>query len=193
MVLFSRSMSPRIPVWILELFIGSTVFALVCHFWRSQNKSVSGTWMWLRSRPQCWAPGARQMTSIQRRKRQEEGLGKATPIQFWSHNSIQGLFDDLTVEDRSTCILWEWKQGKEMLVLEDCIFTEKRNNRELNYGREDECKMLEESMILFIVYMLNNFWQKVRHPMSVQADKRLALLLCIVCLWRTRRVQILHF
>lgn len=115
-------------------------FALVCHLWRSQNKSVSRTWMWLRSCPQCWAPGAWQMTSIQRRKGQEESLGKPTPIQFWSHKIIQGLFNDLTVEDRSTRILWEWKQRKGILVLEDCIFT---NKRELNYEKEGECKMLD--------------------------------------------------
>lgn len=44
-----------------------------------------------------------------------------------------------------------------MLVLEDSIFTEKGNNRELNYKKEDEFKMLVKYDFLKIVYMLNNF------------------------------------
>lgn len=126
-VFFSRSMNAWIPVWMFELFIERTIFALFCHLWTSQNESVSWTRMWFRSHPQCWASGARQMTLIHRRKTQEQvGLGKPTPMQFWSHRSIQELFNDVAVDRRKIHILWEWKQGKGMPVLEDSVFSQRR-------------------------------------------------------------------
>ena len=117
-----------IPGWMLELFIQRTISGLFCHLWKSQNESVSGSWMWFWSHPPVLSSRYQADGTNTQNKgtRTEDGLGKPTPMQFWSHHSIQGLFNDVTVDGRRILILWEWKQGKGMLVIEDSLFSQRK-------------------------------------------------------------------